>query len=154
MVSDEAANLSTPLPLFDQNYCMVLRAYYFHRMGSDKAQNELLAVDLEKGVIVQNFLLDVPLLGDWESLTRGPCSSTKKKTCLYIGNMGNNHANSCINTECTFGNAVVYVYKLEEPIIGGDYRGTAIKVATMQISFKGSNFPTNRANSESLFVVR
>jgi hypothetical protein len=123
-------------------------------MGSDKAQNEILAVDLEKGITIQNFILDVPLLGDWESMTRGPCSSTNKKTCLYIGNMGNNEASSCINTACTFGNAMVYIYKLEEPVIGGDYTDTAIKVSTLRISYKGSNFPTNRANSESLFVVR
>jgi hypothetical protein len=122
-------------------------------MGSDQAQNELLAVDLDTGIIIQNFLLDVPLQGDWESMTHGPCNSDNLKTCLYIGNMGNNLADLCTNTTCTYGRPVLYIYKLEEPIIGGDYNGTAIKVSTLQINYTDSNFPTNRANSESLFVV-
>lgn len=123
-------------------------------MGGDKEQNELLAVDIEKGIIIQNFLLDVPLAGDWESMSLGPCTSTETTQCLYIGNMGNNLASSCSNTTCTSGRLLVYIYKLEEPNLDAVYNGTALQVSTLQINYTGSNFPTNRANSESLFVVR
>jgi hypothetical protein len=123
------------------------------RMGSDKAQNEIMAINIGNGVMIQNYLLDVPLAGDWESMTLGPCTSNGTTSCLYIGNMGDNLANDCFFKNCTFGRSLLYIYKLEEPNVNSYYNGSAIKVSTLVINYSGSNFPTNRANSESLFVV-
>jgi hypothetical protein len=124
-------------------------------MGSDGPQNEITAVNIETGSVIKKFLLDVTREGDWESMSLGPCNSINlTKTCLYIGNMGNNVAHSCTNKYCTKGNALVYIYKLEEPNINANYSGSSIKVSTLKINYSAGNFPTNRADSESLFVVR
>jgi hypothetical protein len=123
-------------------------------MGSDGPQNEIIAVNIETGNIIKKFLLDVTLEGDWESMSLGPCNSTNVTRCLYIGNMGNNLAHSCTDKNCTKGKALVYIYKLEEPNINEIYNGSSIKVSTLIINYSAFNFPTNRADSESLFVVR
>ena len=129
------------------------------RIGSDKIQNSIHAYDVEKGNLLHTFSLNVPSNqgGDWESLSLGPCDDfypTENKTCMYIGNMGNNQADSCVDTNCTSGSKLVYIYKLEEPNITEAIHTTNLNVTTLKINYKGTNFPTNRANSESLFVVR
>jgi hypothetical protein len=68
--------------------------------------------------------------------------------------MGNNGAHSCTDTNCTKGKSIVSVYKLPEPNVNEIYNGKAIKVITLNINYSSGNFPTNRADSESLFVVR
>ncbi len=114
-----------------------------------------MAINIETGSLIKSYLLDVKLQGDWESMALGPCSSVDtSKRCLYIGNMGNNYADSCNSTSCSQGSELVYIYKLEEPNINDYYSGTAIKVSTLIVSYSSGNFVTNRANSESLFVVR
>jgi len=124
-------------------------------MGSDGPQNKIIAVNIETGAVINSYLLDVPLQGDWESMSLGPCSSWDKTTrCLYIGNMGNNLADLCYTSSCSQGNEQVYIYKLVEPDINAYYNGNPLKVTTLIINFSGSNFVVNRANSESLFVVR
>jgi hypothetical protein len=124
-------------------------------MGSDGPQNSIFAINIETGAVIRRYLLDVPLIGDWESMALGPCSSLDTtKRCLYIGNMGNNLADSCTNLSCSQGSEHVYIYKLVEPDINAYYDGKELAVTTLIISFSGSNFVTNRANSESLFVVR
>lgn len=127
---------------------------HLFRIGSDGPQNEINALDIETGGILQSYVLDVPIQGDWESISLGPCDSSGRKSCLFIGNMGNNKAGFCTNTSCTYGVQTVYIYKLEEPNINAAYNDTALKVSTLAINYEGSNFPTNRANSEALFVVR
>jgi hypothetical protein len=125
-------------------------------MGSDRhAQNSINAYDLEHRSLIHTYTLDVPVEQiDWESMSIGPCDSSRDKKCIYIGNMGNNNAESCVNTSCTDGWPQVYIYKLEEPDISYTYHNANLKVVTLEIDFKGTNFPTNRANSESMFVVR
>jgi len=126
-------------------------------IGSDKIQNSIHAYDVEKGNLIHTFSLNVPSNqgGDWESLSLGPCDDfypTEDKTCMYIGNMGNNQADSCVDTNCTYGSKLVYIYKLEEPNITEAIHTTNLNVTTLKINYNGTNFPTNRANSESLFV--
>jgi hypothetical protein len=124
-------------------------------MGSDGPQNKIIAVNIETGAVINSYLLDVPLQGDWESMSLGPCSSWDTTTrCLYIGNMGNNLADSCYNLSCSQGNEQVYIYKLVEPDINAYYNGKPLKVTTLIINFSGGKFVINKANSESLFVVR
>jgi hypothetical protein len=131
---------------------MALFLNYF-RMGSDKAGNEIIAVNVENGLVIQKYLLDVPLQGDWETMALGPCTCSGIKSCLYIGNMGDNLASDCDKKNCTTRRTLVNIYKLEEPKINAPYNGSAINVSTLVINYTGSNFPTNRANSEALFVV-
>ncbi len=122
-------------------------------MGSDKAENEIFAVNVENGRVIQKYLLDVPLQGDWESMALGPCTCSGVKSCLYIGNMGDNLASDCNTKNCTTRRSFVNIYKMEEPNVNAYYNGSAIQVSTLVINYAGSNFPTNRANSESMFVV-
>eukprot|EP00590_Aulacoseira_subarctica_P007916 CAMPEP_0172427008 /NCGR_PEP_ID=MMETSP1064-20121228/40152_1 /TAXON_ID=202472 /ORGANISM="Aulacoseira subarctica , Strain CCAP 1002/5" /LENGTH=292 /DNA_ID=CAMNT_0013170967 /DNA_START=525 /DNA_END=1403 /DNA_ORIENTATION=+ len=125
-------------------------------MGSDGFQNSISAVNIEDGKIINTFKLDVPpqAQGDWESMSIGPCDDSKgTKSCIYIGNMGNNLADFCHDQNCQTGRPLVYIYKLEEPDINAFYDlNSSLQVATLVINFKKSGFPTNRANSESLFV--
>jgi hypothetical protein len=125
-------------------------------MGSDRhARNSILAYDLENGSLIRTYRLDVPVEQiDWESMSIGPCDSQSVKTCMYIGNMGNNKAESCVNTSCTKGFSLGYIYKLEEPDIKYTYHNATLKVITLEIDLSSTNFPTNRANIESMFVVR
>jgi len=127
-------------------------------IGSDKIQNSIHAYDVENGNLIHTFSLNVPPnQGDWESLSLGPCDDfypIENKTCMYIGNMGNNQADSCVDTNCKNGSKLVYIYKLEEPNITEAINNTNLNVTTLIINYNGTNFPTNRANSESLFVVR
>lgn len=124
------------------------------RIGSDGPQNEIIALDFATGSIIQIYALDVKLQGDWESMSLGPCDSiTTTKKCLYLGDMGNNDARSCTDRYCTKGRSTVFIYKLEEPNVNEFYNGKSIKVSTLMISYSSGNFPTNRADSESLFVV-
>lgn len=126
-----------------------------YRMGSDGAQNSIMAFDIESGFLIREYLLDVELEADWESMTLGPCNSNNAtKQCLYLGKMGNNAAHSCTDTNCTKGKSIVSIYKLPEPNVNEIYNGKAIKVITLNINYSSGNFPTNRADSESLFVVR
>ena len=125
-------------------------------MGSDRhAQNSILAYDLENGSLIRTYKLDVPVEQiDWESMSIGPCDPQNAKTCMYIGNMGNNKAELCVNTSCTKGFSLGYIYKLEEPDIEYTYHNAPLKVITLEIDLSSTNFPTNRANIESMFVVR
>jgi len=123
-------------------------------MGSDGFQNSISAVDIENGVVVNSYKLDITFQdkGDWESLSVGPCYSYGTNQCIYIGNMGNNRADLCTDTDCQTGRAEVYIYKLKEPNINEIYDSSSLPVATLIIRYAKSNFPTNRANSESLFI--
>mmetsp|Transcript_9914 Transcript_9914/g.14317 ORF Transcript_9914/g.14317 Transcript_9914/m.14317 type:complete len:421 (+) Transcript_9914:32-1294(+) len=123
-------------------------------MGSDGFQNSISVVNLSLGTIINTYKLDVPAeaQADWESLTVGPCDSTGTKSCIYIGNKGNNPANFCTDQNCKFGRELVSIYKLEEPNISKVYDSSPLKVATLVISYAGTNFPTSRADSESLIV--
>lgn len=123
-------------------------------MGSDRhAQNSILAYDLENGSLIRTYKLDVPVEQiDWESMSIGPCDPQNAKTCMYIGNMGNNKAELCVNTSCTKGFSLGYIYKLEEPDIKYTYHNAPLKVITLEIDLSSTNFPTNRANIESMFV--
>lgn len=105
-------------------------------MGSDGPQNKIIAVNIETGAVINSYLLDVPLQGDWESMSLGPCSSWDKTTrCLYIGNMGNNLADLCYTSSCSQGNEQVYIYKLVEPDINAYYNGNPLKVTTAIIQY-------------------
>ena len=125
-------------------------------MGSDGPQNEIQAVNIENGSIIKKYLLDVTLQGDYdfESMSLGPCSYSGAETCLFIGNMGNNNAKSCTSRSCNSGRQIVRIFKLPEPNINAAYDGSALKVSTLKINYSTGDFPTNRADSESLFVVR
>ena len=127
-----------------------------HRMGSDGFQNSISAVNVEDEKIINTYKLDVPpqAQGDWESMSIGPCDSKGTKSCIYIGNTGNNLAEFCLDQNCHTGRPLVYIYKLEEPDINAfNDLNSSLQVATLVVNFKKSGFPTNRANSESLFVV-
>jgi hypothetical protein len=122
-------------------------------MGSDGNARSISAFDIEKGYLIRNIILDIPLSaqGDWESMAVGPCNSKTKKNCIFIGNMGNNQARSCHRKNCKSGRSKVFIYKVEEPSISDDENN--LKVVTLKVDYQDSNFPTNRADSESLFVV-
>jgi hypothetical protein len=124
-------------------------------MGRDGAQNSLTAFHIELGYLIQEYLLDIELDADWESMTLVPCNSNNvTKQCLYLGRMGNNGAHSCTDTNCTKGKSFVSIYKLPEPNADEIYNGKASKVITLNINYSSGNFPTSRADSKSLFVVR
>lgn len=125
------------------------------RMGSDGAQNSIMAFNIESGFLIREYLLDVELEADWESMAIGPCNSINAtKKCIYLGNMGNNGAHSCMDMNCNQGKSIVSIYKLPEPNVNAIYSGKAIKVIKLNMNYSSGNFPTNRADSESLFVVR
>jgi len=104
-------------------------------MGSDRqAQNSILAYDLENGSLIRTYKLDVPVEQiDWESMSIGPCDPQNAKTCMYIGNMGNTNAELCINTSCTKGFSLGYIYKLEETDFEYTYHNAPLKVITLEI---------------------
>jgi hypothetical protein len=109
-------------------------------MGSDGAQNSLMAFQIESGYLIREYLFDVELDADWEPMTLGPCNSNNAtKQCLYLGRI-----------DCTKRKWIISISKLPEPNVNGK----AIKVITLTVNYSLGNFPTNRANNESLFVAR
>jgi len=83
-------------------------------MESDKAENEIIAVNVENGLVIQKYLLDVPLQGDWESMALGPCTCSGIKSCLYIGNMGDNLASDWDKKNCTTRRTLVNIYNAKQ----------------------------------------
>jgi hypothetical protein len=115
------------------------------RMGSDGARDQIHAVDLENGGVFRSYKIDIPRIGDWESISLGPCGivpgnddsadikaaaaageAPRARDCLYIGNTGDNVAIRCQNRTCTGGRSSQIIYKLEEPDVNDETLGFKI----------------------------
>ena len=123
-------------------------------VGSDGPQTSLHAVNFATGNLIGAYTLAgiSTTSSDWESISLGPCgSSILSKTCVYVGNMGNNWAQNCINRTCTLGRDVVEIYKLEEPDINSNNTKSVV-VVTLKLNYHHPGFPVNRADSEAMFV--
>jgi hypothetical protein len=127
-------------------------------VGSDVPNSSITAVDIDASVEICEYALSIgstPGSNDWESMSLGPCgSSPTSGICLYLGNMGNNAAKACTASPCAGGVEVVGIYKLAEPNVNlpCPNKSTPNDVVTLQVDYKHDDMPTDRADSDAMFV--
>jgi hypothetical protein len=124
-------------------------------LGSDGSANSITAVNIDSSVEICEYELSfgTPGSNNWESMSLGPCgSSPTSGICLYLGNMGNNGATGCTAPPCSGGVEVVEIYKLAEPNVNLPCPTTPNDVVTLQVDYKHVDMPTDKADSDAMFV--
>jgi hypothetical protein len=93
---------------------------------------------------------------DWEDMSTGPCdSTTESKTCIYIGNFGNNNRdqNNLTKPFAYTQRTKLSIFKFEEPLFGGT-KSTPVDqdITATIITYDYSSFTNNFVDAEAMFV--